>query len=325
MARGDSQVKTVIQGIIAIALVMLVVGIFVGDRAVLPEPAVTVPGLVTLASTPVVTLSTLDEYNKGTAVTSQNMYRVVQTEDDGTVNYGPWVDIAGAATLTQASGTIIEIVTGIDTDDESAEPYGAHIESFEIPHKEIYTKVLYVRNDALGGDISTAYFSEYGVANEAQAWAAGNIKTLGIKLTGSFEEDYGNVNVGETSNVIVIRYNNTQVDDVTISSIVSDLGVSYPVTIASVPVIAGSATGYVQKAYSFPVIQSNNGYKAMYVLDGDDTISVNTTISALTFTTYDSGLYLDNNENTIEGGVEDENSVDLGAVAAVAITPSIGA
>ncbi|NOR84692.1 hypothetical protein GQ473_01100, partial [archaeon] len=154
---------------------------------------------------------------------------------------------------------------------------------------------------------------------------AGDIKTLGAKFTGSYEEDFGNINAGEMSNVLVVRYNNTQIDKIELTSIVDDQGKSYAVTEVSVPVVVGSASGTVQKAYTFPVIESNNGYKYKYVLDGDDTVPVNTTITAVTWSLYDSGFYLDENTNTIESGVEDEDDAEIGAAAADTITPSIGA
>ena len=282
---------------------------------------ITAPGEVALSGTPVVTMMTLDKYNEGTAVTTQNMYRQVVAPGV----YGSWTDVAGAGTITLAAGTELEYVIGIDTDDEAAEPYGRHVKTFVVPAKVTSAIVEYVANDALATDLTGTYFDEFSSANTAQSWTAADVKTLSAKFTGAFEEDFGNIDAGEMSNVLVVRYNNTQIDKISLTSIVDDKGKSYPITKVGVPVIQGSATGTVQEAYAFPVIESNNGYKYMYSLDGDDTVAINTTVTALTWSLYDSSFYLDSDDNVIKSGVEDEDSAEIGAAAADTIAPSIGA
>jgi len=324
MARGrkTSPTTTVLLAIIALGVLAMLMGVGPSPGFVVTPSAPAAPVVERdLAATPTITLYTPDKYNPGTAVTTQNMYRRVIAPGV----YGTWVDVAGAGTFSLAPGTEIEYVIGIDSDDESAEPYGRHVSSWVVPNQETPSIVEYVANDAAATDLTDTYFDEYDDANTAQSWSAADIKTLGGKFTGKYEYDFGAIDCGEMSNVLVVRYNNTQIDKIDVTSIVDDTGKSYPVTETTVPVIQSSATGTVQKAYKFPVIESNNGYKFKYSLDGDDSIAVNTSITALTWYLYDSAHYLDSNDNLVKCGVEDEDDAEIGAAAADTIAPSIGA
>lgn len=282
-----------------------------------------------LSATPTVTFATPDKYNKGTATTTQNMYRVVSVGSDGQKAYGTWVDVAGAATFQLAGGAEIEYVAGIDSNDEGAEPYGRHVASYFVPCKETATIVEYVSNDALSTDLGDVYFDEYGTANTNQTMGAGDVKNLAIQFTGSFEEDFGNKDCGEQTNVLVMRINASQFDaeNMEVTSI-TDITTqkTYAVTPTSVPAVynnANAAAGDTNKAYFFPVVETNHAYKVTYIADADDTVNPNYVTDGggdpLVFYLYDSEYYFDGNLNEIKCGVEDETQSEIGAASADSI------
>lgn len=273
-----------------------------------------------LASTPVLTLSTPDKYNLGSAVTTKLMYRIIGTDT--------WTDIAGTGTITKSAGTQLQIVCGINSTDDDAEPYGPEL-TYIMPCTETVTLSIPVSNDAAATDLTGTYFDKYGQPNTAHTgWSAGDIETFFISFAGKYEHDFGNINCGEQANLLIAKYNTTQVDKVDMTGIQRITGTtkSYNVKQVTVPTgIAGSlsASNFALKAWEFPVIESNGEYKATYVLDGDDTVAVNTTLSAFTWYLYDGTMYHDANDNIVKCGWEDEDQNEIGATAADSITPSI--
>ena len=121
---------------------------------------------------------------------------------------------------------------------------------------------------------------------------------------------------GEMSNVIVVRVNKTQFEDVAVQFIGKDL------TPTDLPGLVSSATGYKDYAFFAPVIQSTtvplqNAKQLTLVLDPDNTYDPDGGISNITMTYYDSAVfYNDDVADHIKCGVEDEDDSEIGAAAA---------
>lgn len=265
-----------------------------------------------MTASPNITVRTLDKYNTGTVVTTQNRWRPLGVSS--------WNDLGGGASITSIPpGSKFTLITGVDSDDESAEPYGAIIEH-TAEYLYDYDLPSPVANDALATDLSVYFQNEIGQVNTNMTLGAGDVKSLKITWVGSYEEDFGNSYCGD-KNVMVVKYNQTDIDSVRLASIDgSDL------SSATVPVIHNDSTGYIDKAYYFPVLKSSGEYPFKAIVDVDDTLnpSTNTTtggagvpvFNELTFSLFDVGLFYDNNEDTYKCGVEDENNAEIGAVAA---------
>jgi hypothetical protein len=264
-------------------------------------------------TSPTVTVKTPDVYG-GAAVTTQNAYRKCGESS--------WTDIAGAGTFSANVGDKYEFVFGIDSDDDTAEPYGPHItcdDPYVVPCSENPTIERSVVDDSLATDLTAVAFDPDDgnqiTASDTITIGAGDIKNVRFKWQGSFEEDFGNRFVGEDSNVLVIRYNTTEIDKVYVTK---EDGTK--LTPTNVPVLLSSSSGYTDRAYKFPVLKSNSEYWHTLVIDADDT--VNPGASNITLYLYDSNWYFDNDvtPSMVKGGVEDEDFAETGATAADTLT-----
>jgi len=290
---------------------------------------------VTADSTTAVTTTfeTNNKYSSGSAVTTQNMYRKQGSNT--------WTDVAGAATASLSQGETIDVIIGIDTNDEAAEPYGpvfkytvpvgAPTAIIKLPNGSPVT----VRNDALATDLTGTYFDENDAANTAiTGVSAGDTFNLAVKWKGSFEEDFGNIfceNPVDSSllggekgygTLIVVKYNTTEVDAVQGVNIDGQA-----LTAASVPVAVSNdngATGFALKGWEGPTLESTAQFTVDYFLDTDDTVAMNTSISAFTWYLYTNSMYLDNDDNTVKCGVADEDDTLIGAASEDSIAPVIG-
>ena len=298
------------------------------------EPAAPAGVCRGLSQVPKVTVTAVDFYNPGSEVDSSagdTIYREVGTSTWSTL------DVSSSNDIQKSAGTVIEIATGIrgtasTNDDEIM--YGP-LMTYTFPCADTDTLDIPVRQDAAHADLTGVYYDEYDDANTEQAWSAADIKTLGISWTGKYEYDYGNIDCGETSNLLIARYNTTQIDEIEITSIRRTTGAAkdYPIERAAIPVnISGnlSLENMSLMGWYFPVIESNNKYKVTYILDGDDSVPVNTSVAPVSayggviWLLYDSSYYLDNDVNKIKIGWEDEDQSSIGAASRDTITPVIG-
>ena len=320
-----------------LAAVVLVGALYIGYTTFMAEPEPLtwemppgatpappgVPGVppagpcVGLAATPTVTLETYDRYNMGTAITTQNMYRKVGANT--------WTDVAGTGTIQLAAGTQIEIVFGIDSNDEAEEPPGP-LMFYTLPCLETATLSVPVANDIdATGDASITVFDENG-ATGAQAVGAGDVKTVFIDITGKYEYDLGNIDCGETSNLLIAKYNTTSIDDIIVTGVTMETPSkkSFGARSKGVPVgIAGAltASNFGLQGWELPVLESNSKYRVTYVIDADDT--ENPDGDDLEWYIADSAHYLDNDDNTIKCGVEDEDRGDIGLTGRISQTTVI--
>ena len=303
-------------GIVAFAaIVMMVMG---GQPASVTFTTTGEPvgdGVTSLFQTPTTTLLTQNIYDTGTALTTKNMYR--------TVGQSKWTNVAGGATIAKAEGTQIEIVTGIDLTDETAEPYGP-IVFYTFKHVNTDELEILVANDALASDIGTQYYDEDDNSATNQATSANTNLKVSARFTAATDEDFGNINVGETSNVLVFKYNSTQAEGVSVSTVTID-GLAVKVSPIATPSVHEGATGFDTQAYTFPVLQDSAKVVVNYEVDAKATV-INTTISTFTLSVYDSGYYLNTKDgaNEVLGGVMDENGDEIGAANPVTITPAFG-
>jgi len=86
------------------------------------------------------------------------------------------------------------------------------------------------------------------------------------------------------------------------------------------PTSLAQAAGYQMVAFDFPVLESNPIYYVYFDFPVDATFRYLGSSANITGYLYDSAQYLDRNTNTIECGVNNENGIDIGAVAADSFT-----
>ena len=68
-------------------------------------------------------------------------------------------------------------------------------------------------------------------------------------------------------------------------------------------------------SFEFPVLESNQIYYAYFEFSAEASVNPNGSGTGVNITTYlfDSTMYLDNNDNIVKCGANDENSIDIGA------------
>lgn len=277
----------------------------------LPVATPTVETCRGLAQLPSTTFHAYTKYNPGTELTENVMYREVG-------GYG-WTEIAAGSAVARAFGTHLEIMWG-DCDSTPIETMQGPLMVYTYPCRETDDLYIAVANDvADDSDMTVQHYDSDGDAGDVQAITNGDIKTLSITIEGKFEQDYGNMDCGIDSNLLIAKYQTSTIDDITVTSIKkettapsTDPTINFDVTTGYVPVgIAGnlSASGYALKGWKFPVVESNTKIRATYVLDADDD---NDPGDVLTFYIYDSGYYLDNDVNKVFCGLEDEDQNGIG-------------
>lgn len=296
-------------------------GVLPGGQAILQAAAGVegCPAGVSTIPSPTVTFTTQDKYLPGTAVTTKNMFRRAGQE--------LWTNVAGAGTTTALNvGETIEVAVGIDTTDESTEPYGPLFE-YIVPCEEqptllapdangVNTETILVSNDALATDLTFTSFDENGQVQAAdttnvQDVGAGDVKNMEIKWVSTFREDFGDVQgCGKMSNVLVAQYNTTDWDDITV------LSGGVELADAAVPTVHTKTTGFSDKAWQSDVLESVADVRYTVVVDADDSTNPSAASGNITWSLYDSSKYLDNDVNQVFCGVEDENDNEIGATAA---------
>jgi hypothetical protein len=280
-----------------------------------------------LAAVPTVTVATYDRYNPATAVTSQNMYRQIGTNT--------WTDVAGAGTIQKGGYTKIELVAGIDSDDDDAEPYGPYFASYEIPCTETYTWAIPMSNDALCSDLSSTWWNSNDQVGDVTGnnitGTVGSTYNLKFRIKGSYEEDYGNINGpdGELGNLLVIQYNTTNINKLEVTSITRTTNArgtlstttNYPVVEANVPIMVATAhsnSSMTLKGYKFPVIESSNEYWVYYYIEVDESAPLSTYFDRTrggnpVFFLYDGSWYEDTNDGKVKFGFADTTNTNIGA------------
>jgi len=286
-------------------------------------PAPGVPGAVTpaedvclLSSKSIVTVRQVDRYNPSTAIVGINMHRQPGSS---------WTDVAGAANIEKTGYTLLEFVSGIDSDDETSNEYGPYYPTLKMPCTYAEDFIVMVANDAEATDLTATTFDEHGTAGATQAVSAKDEVIMEFSFRGPADEDYGNAYCGGNpsviddtmTNLVVFRYNTTNIDKVELRSLRNtNTGATYPVTVAGMPTGVqntlltdnSSLTGF--KAYLFPVLQDGETIRGSYLLDVDDTVECSS--DHLNIDLFDSTWYLDNDDGLIKWGVEDENNVNIG-------------
>ena len=283
------------------------------------------PGVVTptedvclLSSSSIVTVKQVDRHNPSTNITAGiNMHRQPGSS---------WTDVASGSNIEKNGYTMLELVSGIDSDDETVNEYGPYFPSWKMPCTYADDFVIYCADDAVVGDLTATAFDEHGTANGTQAVSAKDKVLLDFSFKGSPDEDYGNAYCGgdpsviddTLTNLVVFRYNTTNIDKIELRSLRNtNTGMTYTVTVAGVPTGVqntlltdnSSLTGF--KAYLFPVLEDGETVRGTYLLDVDDTVECST--DHLNIDLFDSTWYFDGDDGLIKWGVEDENNVNIGA------------
>lgn len=261
-----------------------------------------------------VTLSAPDLYG-GAAVTSQNAYRRVGTDS--------FTDVAGAGTFNANPGSKIEIVCGVDSNDDDDEPFGDHFE-YTVPCEPYPTVTCKMIDDSIETDPTVRVWDpEDGTTISAAAEVDidnGDVFNLKYEVQGAFEEDFGNRYCEEDGyrNVLVIEYNTTQYTSWKFTDLNS---VEYPR--ATVPSLFTGTAGYTAKAYYMPVLKSNTLNTNYLVADasgsGKEPAGVT---SNVTLTVYDVDYFFNNDVSPtrVDCGVEDEDGADVGSTGALSTT-----
>lgn len=260
---------------------------------------------------PSVNLSSTDFYNPGTAITTENMYR-----EKGELT---WTDIGSTDGFTANPGKTYEICWGTNTtaDTPSVMAHGKCLE-YLIPCLPTYKATFAeMRNDALQSEVtgtvidvedSTPILSTGGSQYRIDI-DAGDTPTIEVRLSATNEKDYGNIFCGETSNVIVVHVNKTQYDEENFAA--SWKGKS--LNRVSAPPSLNAANGYVDLAFQAPVLTSSEIEYVYLFWDADATANVTGYQSNASIYLFDSAQFLDQNDNIVKCGVNDENGKDIGA------------
>ena len=277
-----------------------------------------------LAQTPTIKMKQVDRHNPGTAISGgQNMYRLV--------GEGSWTDVGVGSTFTETGYSLVEVVSGIDSDGQATTEFGPYYPSWEVPCRDKQDLVLECGNDATYDELTGTYYDRYGTAATTEKISVADTPTLAFSFQGKYEKDYGNIYCGgvpyeaddTNNNALIIQYNTTSVDEVTLTSIVcTDTGVSYPVVAYDRPTTGAVSTlltdvgegnasnkGFVM--YKFPVLETSRTYKGTYYLKVDGTYEVST--NEVNMTLWDVDWYRDDDTGLIVYGIEDEDSTNIGA------------
>lgn len=290
-----------------------------------------------LAQTPTITMKQVDRHNPGTAISSgSNMYRLVGGSS--------WTDVGVGSTFARTGYSLVEVVSGIDSDSQATTEFGPYYPSWEVPCKDEADLVLMCGNDATYDQLTGTYFDRYGTAATGEKISEGDTPTLSFSFTGKHDLDYGNIYCGgvpyaaddTNNNALIIQYNASSIDELTLTSIVcTDTGKSYPVvaydrpttgaistllTFAGTGAAGGNASNKGFASYKFPVLETSRTYKGTYYLETDSSADEVTTYE-INITVWDVDFYRDADTGFIEYGIEDEDSTNIGAADFDVISP----
>jgi hypothetical protein len=268
-----------------------------------------------------VTIDTPDLYG-GATVTTKNIIRQS--------GLSTWTEVAGAATFERDPGTVMEVVFGQGSDDDTDEPFGCKIE-YVVPCSEnprLSAAELCtdggdsgVIDDAVEGDLSVTMIDPEDqnsiTGTEVVDIDNGDVMSLKTTWQGAYEEDYGN-RFTPCGNTLVYHfhqagYTNMKATDLN--------GVDYPP--ADVPGIHSVVALHKDKGYKVPVLKSNMLWEFYTVADVSGAgIEANQTTGNSTLTLYDNNWYIDNDvtPSVIRCGAEDEDDNDLGSNGADTFT-----
>jgi len=235
-----------------------------------------------------------------------------------------WTDITSAGTFAGEPLKTYEICIGVNTSVAGPviEAYGDCYD-YNVPCQEISTtEYTNTRNDALATDLSVTLIDMEdgnaiiaGTASGADQIDidATDTAKVEIRWSGASEEDFGNIECGELSNVIVFKINTTAYDE-------EDIILTYSgrqMTRVTAPTSLAQAAGYQMIAFEAPVFESSPIYYMYLDLPADDTEEPSGSDGGnVTISLYDSAQFLNQETNTVVCGVNDENGQDIGAQAA---------
>lgn len=218
-----------------------------------PEPGTNLQADVLgcdLGTKTTVTLAGVNQYSNA-PVGDYNRYKI---------NGAPAVDLADAGTFTASPGDKITVLWA----NESKVLYFSQVGEYVVPctgAKTFYANL--VNNGTLTSSVKNSDDTLMDGTATNQSMGAGDVKTVSIKLTGTYQKGF------PYGFVAVIDMNKTSYDDVTLTD---SAGIELPT--ANVPQ-SFSYSYYVtessKKAYEIPAIMSNAEIVIKAVLDADDT------------------------------------------------------
>jgi hypothetical protein len=264
-----------------------------------------------LPSAPSVTLKTTDVYG-GAAVTSQNAYREVGTT--------AWTDVAGAATFNANPGDQIEIVLGVDSDDDDDEPYGARF-VYTVPCQSYPIIDEKMVDDSLDTDLVVrAWDPEDGTVISSSATIDidnGDVFNIEVEWQAVYETDYGN-RYCDKGNLLCIEYNTSAFT----KWYATDLnGNAYPTApMPTLHTLNNSAN--TAKCFIVPTLKSNGMWNFYAVADASGSGKEPRGSAAgqenPQLALYDVNWFFNNDKTgaPVECGWEDEDGGDIGSAGA---------
>jgi hypothetical protein len=197
-----------------------------------------------------VTLSAMDKY-LSTVTGGSHRYRV---------SGSPALTVADAGTLTASPGDKLEVLWANGTNTG----YYSSVDSFIVPCKGTFTPDA--KTLAQNGTLSVTFFNDpnnqpiNAVTN--QSLVAGDVKNVKAVVQGQYQKEF------PYGFDVVVEYNKTAIDDVTLSSNGAELqSVAVPQTHS-----ASFSTESSRKAYRMPEAISNKEYDYTVVVDTDDSV-----------------------------------------------------
>lgn len=235
-----------------------------------------------------VTLSAIDKYTS-LATGGTHRYRI---------NGAPAVDIADAGTFTASPEDQITVLWA----NESKTLYYGEIGEYKVPcagAKTFYTELS--QNGTLSSSLKDSDdIALEGSANN-QTLSAGDVKTLSMKLSGTYQNDF------PYGFVAVVEYNNTAIDDVILST-VDGVELQSDVVLQSYSATYGAVSS--KKAYAVSAINSNADLNLKVTIDADDSVNPSVGTADVIVTLYPKDYFInEKNGGEFEGpSGEDETN-----------------
>lgn len=144
--------------------------------------------------------------------------------------------------------------------------------------------------------------AQTGAANN-QTIGPGDTVEMRMRVKGNYHEYYGNPEISDMDNNLVIQFEKTEIDSVKVTKDGADLA-SLPV-----PILESITTGNSAVGFSMPKISGSANVDYVVIIDADD---VNNPSTDATVNIYDVDYFYNSNTGKIDKGYNDQSNADVG-------------
>lgn len=205
----------------------------------------------------------------------------------------------------------IEIILG----SENTTHYGNILDVYTVPCSETPEQEEKVDVIATVGNLVATVWNKDNTVNANGTsdldLSAGDVTTIPFQITGEYQKTWGNMNAGQSSNVLTCAYNKTIYDKIDITDTQGN-----SLSLTSTPDLFHVGSNGTT-SWFFPVVRGSEDIDMKMVLDVDATVApLGYEDGDVECGVYDSQLYHDaTTTNEHFYGVEDENNNEVGASA----------